>query len=175
MIEDYKNTLQSISLYQFIRYAMLGLFVIIFAGHILFPSGIGKPSIFKMRQVFMNQMVSIEDLYEKVETPDELYEDVNPITTNDIIIEQVSIYRTKDGKTITEQYKSYLESQGLQLYQSLENGYILYNIFYLDGKEKNSLQYYYKVSVTYEENDVSVEIELVEDLEEKVDSFDIFD
>ncbi len=169
VIESYESERQPVSLYQFIKYVMIGLFIIIFGGHILLPSGIGKPSIFTMRQEFSKQMENIENIYEKVQTPDVLYEDVNCITSNDIILEQVATYRTKDAKAITEQYQSYLESQGLQYYKTLDHGFVVYTSFYLDTEE--TIQYYYRISVTYEGNDLTVEEEIVEDLEEVVDPF----
>lgn len=167
VIEAYENKRQPVSLYQFIKYAMIGLFILVFGGHILLPSGIGNPSIFTMRQEFSEQMKSIENIYTSVQTPDALYEDVNCITSNDIILEQVATYRAKDAKAITEQYQSYLTSQGLQFYKMLDYGFVVYTSFYLDTEE--TIQYYYRISVTYEGNDLTVEEEIVEDLEEVVD------
>lgn len=173
-MESYESERQPISLYQFIKYAMVGLFIIIFGVHILLPSGIGKPSIFTMRKVFSQQLEAVEDMYEKVKVPDVLYDNVNCIKSNDIIIENVSVYRTEDAKSITGKYRSYLELQNLQFYQELENGFVMYDILNMNAGGKSMLQYYYKVTVTYAGNDVTVEEEMVENLEEKVDSFDPF-
>lgn len=168
VIENYESKRQPISLYQFIKYVMIGLFLLIFGGHMLFPTDFGKETIFDLFEAYSEQLETVDVLYSQLDMPDTLYDDVTLVSSTDVIIEHVSKYEADNAASVVEQYRSYLDSMGFQFYKNTDNGFVVYKPFNIYGKNNMLIPYNYRITVVYDGNIVKIEEEIVEDLEEVI-------
>ncbi len=168
VIEDYHSKRQAISVFQAVKYAMIGLFVIVFGIHILFPMGIGKETIFKVRQVYAASMEKMESERPVYKKPDELYENVKCIKYLDQITGETMEYEADNAKVMAEQYKEYLISLGMQFHQDLDKGYVVYDTMDLRVDEYNDCCLY-RITVIYQGKRMLIEAETVDTPEEDLD------
>ena len=145
VIEEYQGQRRPISLYQFIKYVMLTIFVIVFGLNILFPIGFGRENIFQMYDILSQQNEQLEQIITEVKLPDMICEGVTELSRGDFLLERNFEYRAADPDTVMAEYRSYLEEMGFVLYEETENSYTMYKFFRVDYDPDAS---YYRIVVT---------------------------
>lgn len=156
VIETYQGKRKVVSLYQFIKFAMLSCFILVFGVNILFPIGFSQGNIFKLYQNLSEQAVQIENIYTELERPDALYEGVALLSAEDFLIECRYEYQTTDAVLIMKEYRSFLEKQGFVLSSETENSYTLCRIFDFKISEYSE-RACYRVVVTRDDSNIIIE------------------
>lgn len=162
VIESYEKHRQVLNIHQIVKYAMTGLFVIIFGTSILFPTGLDKGNVFEMRRVFMETMQQAEAEKPKYQKPDELYDDVECVKSNGLYFMESMKYATKDGETVAKDYKEYLSSLGINPYQDLENGYVMIYDLANEVMDEGTVYKHYRFVVMYDKEQLLLSVRIVD-------------
>lgn len=164
VMEAYQGIRRKVSLYQLIKYTMLGICVIVFGFNLLCPMGLGKGNIFQIHNSFTQQALQLEKIFAGVEYPHELYEGVTLLSDEDYMIERRLEYEALDTDMVMEQYRHYLEEQGFVVLQETENSFSMYQTFEVVAIEEQEIGYY-RMTVTREGSSIIIAGYLGSDLE----------
>ncbi len=156
VIESYGSKRKKISLYQTIKYIMRVLFVLVFGCNILFPVGFGRENIFQMYDVFSKQAAYIERMYNDLERPDTLYDDVILVSDEDYYIQRRFEYETENADLIMKEYRTYLEEQDFEVCEESENAVILRMTFDFQELGVQGINYY-EITITKDGSAIIVE------------------
>ncbi len=156
VIENYQIKRKLVNLYQFIKYTMLICFVFVFGLNLLFPIGHKYGTIFNLYQNLSGQATQMENLYNALERPDELYEGVTLLSVGDFVSERRYEYQTTDAVAIMNQYRGFLEGQNFVFYSETSNSFTVYQSFMMDVFDEQE-ENYYRITVTRDDSNIIID------------------
>lgn len=126
VIESYKSKRKRISLYKFIKYIMTIVFVLVLSLQILFPMGLREGNIVQAFYYVYNGTEMMADIYDQIETPDVLYDNITVLVKDDMLFDRKFEYITADADNIMIQYRDYLKGLGFKEHKVKDNMFIVY-------------------------------------------------
>ena len=154
VIEEYRARRKGFSLYQNIKLGMAAVFAAVFCIQLIFPLGIGRPSIFGIYHSFSAQAAQTEEQYREVVQPGELYEGLTLLSVQDYFISRRHSYRAEAPTAVQEQYRGYLEGLGFSLVGETDNSYTMRRAFEMVETGETE---YYSITVSWKGNSLTVD------------------
>lgn len=171
IIESYKVEDKPANIYQVIRAAIVAVYILIFASHILFIEGDTENDTWiSLTQEFAAAADEVKELYDAVVMPDDISDEAVLVSSKDNILSRKNVYSVENGAAVTAQYLPYILEQEFILYaeKSTENSFVFYRVEVVQDDPG-----YIRVTVTYTEKEIVVLIEAVETPDEDTGNYSV--